>query len=82
MPFLSKFLQRFTRLNNTTRRLDLPEFRRTQYSLDWQLLVRMFDIRMWYLQNGKSNSRRYNMLHEIEELHNDLNYLWARRRLD
>ena len=80
MSFLSKYIQRFTRLENTTKRIDLFEFRRTKYSLDWPLLVRMYDMRMWYLQHGKSNSRRFNMLHEIEGLHNDLNYLWARRR--
>lgn len=81
MSFISKFLARYTKLGNTTRRIDLAEFRKTKYDLDWPLLVRMFDMRMWLLQNSKSNSRRFNTLHEIEGLHNDLNYLWARRSL-
>ena len=81
MTLLGSFLQRYGRKLNTTAKINVADMRRNNYSLDWDLLIRMFDLRMWMQANTKSNSRRLNQVHQIEHLHNDLNYLWARSRI-
>lgn len=80
MTLFSRFLQRYHRKLNTTAKLDVSEMRRTPFSLDWNLAIRMFDLRMWYIVNSKNIERRFNMVHQVEQLHNDLNYLWLRSR--
>lgn len=80
MSLIARYLQRYSRKLNTTAKINMSEMKRSEYSLNWDLLIRMFDLRMWMVTHSKSNSRRINQIHQIEKLHNDLNYLWARSR--
>lgn len=80
MTLITRFFQRASKLSAQNARIDVSQFKRTTYSLDWNLLIRMFDLRMWFIQQSRSNSRRMNMVHQLEQLHNDLNYLWMKRK--
>jgi len=82
MTLISRMLGKFNKTFTQNHRINLSNVRRTEFSLDWPLLVKMYNLRMWFLQNSLSNRRKFNLLPSVEQLHNDLNYLWVRRSFD
>lgn len=81
MTWFSRYLQRYSKLASNAPRLRLSDIKNVKHELDWPLLVTMYDLRMWFLQRSKAVGRKSQLLGSIENLHNDLNYLWARRKV-
>ena len=50
---------------------DLPN------KFNWENSVKAFDLRYWYISTGLSRHRSLEYTHDIENLHNELNYLHA-----
>lgn len=80
MTWFSRYIQRFSKLGSSAPRVRLSDIKGVKHDLDWPLLVTMYDLRLWFLQKAKHNGRKIQLLSSIENLHNDLNYLWARRK--
>lgn len=58
--------------------LDKAQFKNLPFSAHWDNYVKSFDLRMWYLRNGVNDEKRMECVHDLEKLHNELNYLWVR----
>lgn len=50
----------------------------TEFKFGWDMLVRSYDLRMWFIQNSWNLSKKIRMASQLEKLHYDLNYLHIR----
>lgn len=55
---------------------DLPN------KFNWDNSVKAFDLRYWYISTGLSRHRSLEYTHDIENLHNELNYLHAQSTIN
>lgn len=60
---------------NKTARLEKSTMNAPQFNFGWNLLVKKFDLRMWFLQNSWNMSKRINYTRDLERLHYDLNHV-------
>eukprot|EP01017_Pseudomicrothorax_dubius_P025183 TRINITY_DN2690_c0_g1_i1.p1 TRINITY_DN2690_c0_g1~~TRINITY_DN2690_c0_g1_i1.p1 ORF type:complete len:172 (-),score=56.11 TRINITY_DN2690_c0_g1_i1:113-568(-) len=55
--------------------IDQTKFASLPFDHSWENLVKMYDLRMWYIQNSPHDERCVKYVHDLERLHNELNYL-------
>ena len=65
----------------TTAPLVQKEFKNLKFAHNWENLVKMYDLRMWYIQNSPNDKQALTYVNELERLHNELNYLAFRGKI-
>jgi hypothetical protein len=55
--------------------LDKKSFRNLDFGYSWNNLVKAYDLRMWYIANSPHDERNITFVHDLERIHNELNYL-------
>lgn len=63
---------------HVTARIDHKDFSNLPFKNDWNNLVKMYDLRMWYVMHTPHHVKALKHTHELETIHNQLNYLNAR----
>lgn len=54
--------------------IEKAKFRDIEQGYTWNNLVRGFDLRYWYMNQGINHGQGFKYCNEIEDLHNELNY--------
>ncbi len=65
---LSRFLGKGSKMAYQGSQLDKSLTSRLPFNHSWNNLVKMYDLRMWYLQNGVDHGKRYQYVVELENL--------------
>jgi len=60
--------------------IESSRFENMPFRHSFSNLVRMFDLRMWYIQNSPNSKLALPKVHELELLHTELNYQHSRSR--
>merc|ERR1711972_727677 len=58
--------------------IDKAAYRNLACAYDWKNLVRAFDLRYWYIGMGVNRGQGTKYSVEIEDIHNELNYMHVR----
>ena len=77
---LTRFLRATNRGRNIQAGLDKSSFERLPFSYSWDNLVKAYDLRQWYILNSQNEEQRFKYTLELEQLHNELNYLTLRSK--
>lgn len=75
---LAKLLRFANRGRNIHSTIDHEAFKMLPFEYSWNNLVRSYDLRTWYVDNAVDDKQRFRYTLELEELHNELNYLFIR----
>ena len=73
-----KFLQKHLRTRYLKSNIDHKKFTNLPFRHSWENLVKMYDLRMWYIQNSPHETQGLAYTQDLEKLHNELNYLNAK----
>ena len=72
---LWQHLRRFSRKRLIQANIQKSKFDDLPFQHSWANLVKMYDLRMFYIANAPSHERALTYTTEVERLHNELNYL-------
>ena len=78
---MKKFLSNFRRYKKDSllsTRINPNDFQNLEFKNNWNNLVDMYDLRMWYMENTRNPIKGLDYTIEVENLHNELNYLFMR----
>lgn len=78
MQGLLKYIRKQTA---TVPRIYHHQFKPTEFSYNLKDLGKLYALRHWQYENTTSNSQRMQVIREMEELHNEMNYLNHRRQV-
>lgn len=73
-----KFFRRLIKSNHLQATLDQKKFKALPFNYGWNNLVKSYDLRMYYIQNGTNEERTLQYVQDLERIHNELNYLSMR----
>lgn len=71
-------LRRFARKRHLTASVNKGRFEGLSFKHDWANLVKMYDLRMYYVWNSPNERQALTYTTELEHLHNELNYMNVR----
>lgn len=71
-------LRRFARKRHLLATVDKKKFNDLAFKHNWANLVKMYDLRMFYVWNSPHESQALVYTTELERLHNELNYMNVR----
>lgn len=74
VKFLTSWLSQEWKGEYASTAIKKSKFRNLPMAMEWNNLVRAFDLRYWYLVNGKVREKGEQYVYEIENLHKELNY--------
>ena len=78
MQGLLKYIRKQTA---TVPRIYHHQFKPKDFSYNLNDLGKLYALRHWQLENTTSNDQRIEVTREMEELHNEMNYLNSRRQV-
>lgn len=70
-----KVFRRYLANRHITANVDKSQFTNVPFQNGWNNLVKMYDLRMWYIQNSPHDAKCLTYVNDLERLHNELNYL-------
>ena len=70
-----KYFTKTMKNRHVTARINQEDFRSLPFKNDWNTMVKKFDLRMWFVQSSPNDKKALKYTHELEKIHNELNYL-------
>ena len=73
-----KWLGAITKAESLTSRISKSNFSKLPFAHTHDNLTKMYDLRMWYINNSPNAGKSLSYVWEIEKIHNELNFISSR----